>query len=448
MVGFGRSGQAVARYLSRHGARVLISDTRGRSQLNASEEKLIHECSAEYEGGGHTERFLRRAEKIIVSPGVSLEHPTIVQLMDSGVPVLGELALAADHFRAPVIAITGTNGKTTVTEMIGALLVAAGKKVFVGGNIGTPIGEYLLSPGGYDAVVLEVSSFQLDLSGGFTPKVAVLLNITPDHLDRHGSLARYAAAKMKIFDGGQAIELAVMNGDDPLSRRYLYLSGRDSFQRFGHGVEYTACAEGNRITISEEKGAVVYDLSGSDLATLSGCLNSAAALLAVQPFGVRQEIALQTLRSFKTGAHRVQVVAEVEGVTYIDDSKATNTGAVNNAIEQIGSGVILIAGGKDKGDDYRLLRESVSHHVKRLVLIGEAARSIAEALGDLVPVKLAGDMDGAVRYAASRAIPGDTVLLSPACASFDMYRSYKHRGDCFIEAVETLKGGKLLQVLS
>ncbi len=214
VLGFGRSGQAIARYLSGCGARVMVSDTRPRSALDKPEQSLLQQCSAEFEGGGHTGKFLGRAEIIVVSPGVDPHAGLLKRLQESGIELLGELALAAPEFQAPVIGITGTNGKTTVTELVGELLQAGGRKTFVGGNIGTPIGEYLLSPSGYDVIVLELSSFQLEMSGAFAPRVALLLNLSPDHLDRHGTLERYAAAKMRIFQDGAATRLAVLNGND------------------------------------------------------------------------------------------------------------------------------------------------------------------------------------------------------------------------------------------
>lgn len=437
LVGYGRAGQAVVRYLGRRGADLFVSDSRSLAELNRDERELLEHYSAAYEGGDHTVEFLSNAEVLILSPGVAPDHPVVAEISASGIPVLGELALAAGKFRSPVIAITGTNGKTTVTELVGALLGAAGKKVFVGGNIGTPIMEYLHGPDDYDMVVLEVSSFQLELCGAFAPEVAVLMNITPDHLDRHKTLERYAAVKMKIFNG-ESVDHAIMNGDDRLCRQFKYLSDRDSFQFFGSSIEYAACIKGVGITIPTTNGPAVYDLSQSSLASVSGLINSAAALLAVRPFDVDYGAALETLRSFKTGAHRQQVIADIDGVTYINDSKATNTGAVNIGIEQVGENVILIAGGKDKGDNYQLLRDSVRNCVKHLVLIGETAQTMSKDLGDLAPFTFAASLDEAVLQAASLAVPGDTVLLSPASASFDMFKSYKHRGEAFTRAVNRL----------
>ena len=441
VLGFGRSGQAIARYLSACGAQVMVSDTRQYAALEKPEQELLLQCSAEFEGGGHTADFLGRAEKIVLSPGVDPQAGMLKQLQESGVELLGELALAATQFQAPVVGITGTNGKTTVTELVGALLQAGGKNSFVGGNIGTPIGDYLLSPSGYDVIVLELSSFQLEMSGFFAPDVALLLNLSPDHLDRHKTLEHYVEAKMRIFQGGTATRLAVMNGNDELSKHFQPLA-KASLSFFGRGPGFSASVLDNRIILAREDGDVVYDLAGSNLASLSGSLNAAAALLAVQPFfsGADRDVRTQqeVLKNFRIGNHRMQLVDTAAGVTYINDSKATNTGAVANALRQIDGPVILIAGGKDKGDDYRLLRDVVKDHVKKLILIGEASAKLSEALADLQETAYAETLEEAVSYAAAGAQAGDTVLLSPACASFDMFSSYAHRGACFAEAVRNL----------
>ena len=435
VAGFGRAGQAVVRYLGHCGAELFVSDLRQMGELSNGETELLKNYSAHYEGGGHTYEFLSNAEIIVVSPGIAVEQTPLQELEDAGTPVLGELALAAGKFNVPVIAITGTNGKTTVTELVGSLLSDSGRKVFVGGNIGTPVIEFLLSPADYDVVVLEVSSFQLERCGSFEPDIAVLMNISPDHLDRHKTIEQYAEVKMRIFHGTD-VDQAILNGDDRLCRQYKHLSRRDSFSFFGNDTEYAACTKGTGVTLQVPSGVAVYDLSESELGTVSGIMNSAAALLAVQSFHIDYRVALDTLRQFKPGDHRLQKIAEHSGVIYINDSKATNTGAVNIALEQVGSEVILIAGGKNKGDNYQLLREAVRNSVKYLVLVGETAPSLARDLGDLAPYVFARDMEEAVALAAAQALPGDTVLLSPACASFDMFRNYKDRGDCFIEAVD------------
>ena len=442
VVGFGRAGQSVARYLYEQGARVLVSDSRKLSELTGEERTILNNCEAEFEGGGQTLSFLSGAELIVASPGVPLDIPVLVLAAEKNIPVVGELALAAGRFGCPVIAVTGTNGKTTVTELIGELLKAAGRTPFIGGNIGTPVCEYLRHPSGYDAAVLEVSSFQLESSGSFAPDVGVMLNISHDHLDRHGTLESYAAAKMRLFRDKEKTTVAIINGEDPLIGRYMHFADVESFSLFGYCEGCDAEINGNRITCHSGADSEEYDLTGTGLGTVTGCLNSAAALLAVKPLGLDADVALATLRAFQTGNHRLQKVGSTNGIFFVNDSKATNTGAVNRGLEQVGGPVVLIAGGKEKGDDFCLLRDAVRRYVRELVLIGEAAPKIAGVLSDLVPVKYAQDMQEAVRIAAREACPGDTVLLSPACASFDMFDSYIHRGEQFEKAVrEVINGG-------
>ena len=438
VVGFGRASQSIVRFLHESGIRVLVSDIRNYSELSSQEQGLLEHYAADFEGGGHSSGFLSRADIVVVSPGVDHRHSVLEKVRQSGATVLGELALAADKFNAPVIGVTGTNGKTTVTELIGAMFRAAGKKVFVGGNIGTPLGDYLISDQQFDAVVLELSSFQLELCGDFVPEVGILLNITPDHLDRHRTLQDYAAAKMKMFQGGSARTFAVINGDDPLCGRFAETVKGIQWARFGHDDKYEASIGPNKVVLA----GGTFDLSGSKLANLSGLLNSAAALLGISSFGLDPEVLRRTLVEFEPGEHRLQRVAHYHGVDFVNDSKATNTGAVINALEQVGSGegrVVLIAGGRDKGDDYRLLRNSVATHVKRLILIGEAAPVMGEALGDLAETDYPATLDEAVLTASAACEPGDTVLFSPACASFDMFTDYRQRGARFIEAVHRLQ---------
>ena len=286
VVGFGRAGQSIVRYLCEIGVRVMVSDIRNYSSLGSEERELLDRCVADFEGGGHSSGFLRGADLILASPGVDHSHPVLQKARQRGTAIIGELALAADKFKAPVIGVTGTNGKTTVTELVGAMLAAAGKKVFVGGNIGTPIGDYLLSEETYDAVVLEVSSFQLELCGDFVPEVGILLNITPDHLDRHKTVDNYAAAKMRLFQGGSARTFSVINGDDLLCRRYGAAASIDpaiAWVRFGHDPDFNAVLAGSQVVVDRRHR---YELAGSRMGNLSGMLNSAAALLGVQPFAI------------------------------------------------------------------------------------------------------------------------------------------------------------------
>ncbi|GAB6193199.1 UDP-N-acetylmuramoyl-L-alanine--D-glutamate ligase [Desulfocastanea catecholica] len=441
VMGLGVTGRAAVRYSLSCGAEVLVSDSRPEQRLLAEEGDLLDATAIAWEAGGHSYDFLSRADLLLVSPGVDLHLPLLKRLRADGVPIVGELAIAAGQIGVPVVAVTGTNGKTTVTTLIGEICRSAGRKVFVGGNIGTPLYEYLLDPAGYDMVVVEVSSFQLESGGDFSPDVGLLLNITPDHLDRHLSMDRYVQAKMQLFLHAKTETVAVINGDDPLCRQLL--SGPparlpSTVHTFGQSVGCTARFTDTRIRLLVDNQQEEYcfdDLAGINDITL---MNYAAAILAVRSLGCSQLQTETGLRAFRPLPHRIEFVAEVNGVEYVNDSKATNTGAVIGALAQFEKNVILLAGGRDKGDDYRLLRESVAARVKKMIVLGEAAGLLHDALADIVDIQPAQSMADAVQAAAREAMPGDIVLLSPACASFDMFTSYGHRGNEFKKAVLAL----------
>ncbi len=441
VMGLGVSGRAAVRYLVAQGVEVSVSDARSVQTLPAADLAFLADHGVEYECGGHTLTFLRQADQILVSPGIRQDLEILEQLRALGIPVLGELAMAAPLLHNPVVAITGTNGKTTVTALIGELLQRAGKKVFVGGNIGRSLFDYLSNPDDIDVLVLELSSFQLESPGAFKADVAILLNVTPDHLDRHGTLAGYAAAKMKIFTGQGPKDTAIVSGDDMLCRELSAgLDGGQQLLLFGHDSDCQAQVDGHCIHLQWQGKQERYDLAESMLATATGGLNSAAAILAARTLGCQPEAIAQGLAAFQVAAHRMALVGESAGVLYYDDSKATNTGAVLSALENFSGNVILIAGGRDKGDDYTLLRESVGRKVCCLILIGEAAELIAQALAGVTDVRKVGSMEEAVMLAAAIAKAGDTVLLSPACASFDMFENYGHRGKVFAAAVHKVIG--------
>ena len=437
VLGLGVSGRAAVRYLQACGAEVRVSDNRQQQQLLEKEGEFLEKTGVSWEAGGHTSAFLECCDILFVSPGVPLNLPVLMCLQRKGARIMGELALASPALSETVIAITGTNGKTTVTTLIGELLKGAGQSAFVGGNIGTPLFEYLLKGDQFDAVVLEASSFQLDTAGEFRPDIALLLNITPDHIDRHGSLAEYARAKMKIFAHQKPTDIAIINGDDPLCRSLAgEIGSRKMF--FGHGQDCHARIAGKQIILRWPEYEI-YDLAGTRMDNSTGGLNCAAAILAARSAGCSPDRIRAGLAAFRPLHHRMEPVAEVAGVVYYDDSKATNTGAVLTALAQIDGRVVLIAGGRDKGDDYTLLRQSVSEKVRRVVLIGEAAVLLEKALSGAAPLVRAQSMEEAVQLASAAAEPGDAVLLSPACASFDMFNSYAHRGEVFAAAVERLR---------
>ena len=437
VLGCGISGRAAVKYALKNGAEVLISDNRDPERFVVEEAALLENSRVSWEAGGHTESFLLQADLVLLSPGLAPEMPLLVKLRSAGMELAGELAVAAGKISRPVVAVTGTNGKTTVTTLIGEMFKASGKKVFVGGNIGTPLYEYLLDPQDYDVVVAEVSSFQLASAGNFSPDVGVLLNITPDHLDWHGSLENYRDAKLALFTKQTEKDFAVVNGDDPLCRN---LPGNIAARRqfFGLSDVFEARVKTDRVILSAGAKTIEFDLAGTSFHGLIGASNCAAAILAALDLGCREDEIRKAMEAFVPLSHRMQFITEKDGVKYVDDSKATNTGAVLAALNEYGGNVVLIAGGRDKGDDYTLLRDAVKEKVRCLVLIGEAADLIESAVGDLTRVCRAQSMKEAVKTASASAQSGDVVLLSPACASFDMFRSYGHRGDVFQAEVEAL----------
>ena len=435
IIGLGVTGRAAVRYCLQRGAGVLVSDSRPESRLLAEDGAFLQETGVEWEAGGHSYAFLAKADLLLLSPGIPEDHPTLARLHREGKPLLGELAVAAPGLNMKVVAVTGTNGKTTVTSLIGELIRAAGKRVFVGGNIGMPVLDFLRQGADAEVAVLEVSSFQLLSAGEFTPDVGVLLNITPDHLDRHKTLAAYGDAKMNLFARQNDTQKAILCGDDPeCVKRMANLGLR--LQSFGSGQSCTARIE--RLQVHSQLSGHIYSLENTTLANPIGALNAAAAILAAESLGVGAAAIEAGLAGFTPGPHRLQNVGEIGGVCFIDDSKGTNTGAVIAALGQLATRAVLIAGGRDKGEDYSLLRQAVLEKARAVVVIGEAGPAIADALAGTVAIERATSMEEAVRIGYALARPGEAVLLSPACASFDMFTSYGHRGEVFTAAVNSL----------
>ncbi len=442
VVGLGKSGRSAIKFCRGIGAEVVLSEG---GKLDDETAYWLKEIGVIYEDGGHRFDFLRQADLVLISPGVPHYLPVLHAVRQDGGVVVGELSLAAFYLRTPVIAITGTNGKTTVTTLIGDLLRAAGKNVFVGGNIGTPLTDYLAGPQDADWVVLEESSFQLDVAGAFQPQIGVLLNISPDHLDRYKDLADYAQTKMRLFAWQGAGDTAIINYDDGYLRRACTDLGGQGQEvlYFGHNLKKLAGAEmqGRKIQLNgcgEER----YDLAGTYLGSPPNLENAAAAILAVQAAGCSPLAIKQGIAEFKALPHRMTVVSEIAGVKYIDDSKATNIGAVAAALASVSGSVILIAGGRDKGGDYGLLAELVKEKVTTMLLIGEASAKMAAAFASLTMIETMASLEEAVDRAADISQSGDTVLLSPACASLDMFVGYAQRGEVFQRQVMRLAGGE------
>jgi UDP-N-acetylmuramoylalanine--D-glutamate ligase len=432
VVGLGASGIAAARLCVRLGARVVANDSKPYGALN-EDARQLEGLGVRIEAGADAPASLGEAHLIVVSPGVPA-LPEIVAAERQGVRVWSEVELATRAMRhpAPIVAVGGTNGKSTTTSLVGAMLAASGMSAFVGGNLGEPLAGRAETP--FDVVVLEVSSFQMERVDAFRPYVSALLNITEDHLDRYVSFKHYADAKGNAFARQTEDDCAVVPFGDAACRSQAK-RGRAQITTFGPGGiidvttdEIVDHRTGDRFARAE------MALSGGHNA-----LNVAAAIAAVAPFEVAASTIRSVLKGFRNLPHRTALVAEVRGVRFYDDSKGTNVGATVSALEGLTEPrAVLIAGGRHKGGTYAPLVEALARKGRAAVLIGEAADAIARAIDDRIPVCRADSMPDAVRRSASLACPGDAVLLSPACSSFDMFRDYKHRGDEFVVAVQML----------
>ncbi len=432
VVGLGASGVAAARLCRRLGARVVANDGKGRHALSG-DALALEALGIALVAGDHAAARMSEADLVVVSPGVP-PLAEIAAAQKAGVAVWGEVELAVRCMahRAPVVAIGGTNGKSTTTSLVGELLSASGMNVFVGGNLGEPLANH--TAGRFDALVLEVSSFQMERIDAFRPFVNALLNVTEDHLDRYTGLAEYAHAKGNAFAKQTEEDWAVIPGGDATCLREAS-RGRAGVVTFGPGAMIDVTAD----DVIDRRTGESFARSAMALTGGHNAQNVAAAIACVGPFGVSAHAIRKVLGTFGGLPHRTVLVAERAGVRFYDDSKGTNVGAVVTALEGlVEPRAVLIAGGRDKGGTYAPLAEALARKGRAAVLIGEAADAIARAIGDRVPVRRAASMDDAVCQSAQLALPGDAVLLSPACSSFDMFRDYKDRGDAFVRAVQTL----------
>jgi UDP-N-acetylmuramoylalanine--D-glutamate ligase len=391
--------------------------------------------------GGHKEETFRRSDLLIVSPGIPATNRYIAIALASGAEVITEIELAYRLSAAPIIAVTGTNGKTTTTAMLGEVLGEAGFRAPVGGNIGNPLISLVENDGdSADFLVSEVSSFQLEWAPTLRPKVAVITNVTPDHLDRHPDLEEYVALKAKILANQKKGDAKVLNADDPLTARYLTNGAQTAFA-FSRRLtpERGTFVEGGEIFVVDDgcrsRICAVSDLSVKGVHNLENFL---AACAAAHCLGVTPKAMERLARRFRGLLHRMETVGRIRGVQWVNDSKGTNVGATSRSLESIEGRVLLIAGGTDKGSDLSPLAEPVKERVRRMYLIGDAADRFARFFEGLVPLERAGRLEEAIRRCADEAKEGETVLLSPACSSFDQFRDYEHRGDVFRGAVRAL----------
>ena len=437
VVGLGKSGVASALFLQAKGARVTVSDAKPQDQLGQEIPSLLDHGIA-VETGGHGERTFRGQDLIVVSPGVPVDSPALVQARSLGEPVIGEIELASRFLPKNIVAITGSNGKTTTTSLAGEIVAGGGFPALVGGNIGTPAISLVERATEQTVVVLEVSSFQLETIETFRPKISVILNVTPDHLDRHRTFAAYTAAKARIFENQQAEDYVVLNADDATC---VELAGRAKAQICWFSrkkeLENGAYVRDGRVLFRDRKGQLEVMLASEiPLKGSHNVENTLAAICVGVLTGCKQELIRKAVQNFKAVEHRLEYVATIRGVEYYNDSKATNVDATIKALESFPANIHLILGGKDKDSDYTQLNNLLRERVKRVYTIGSAAEKIESQIKDAAAIDHAGTLEAALAHASAAANPGDVVLLAPACASFDQFQNYEHRGRTFKELVQ------------
>ena len=448
VVGLGKSGLAAALFLRRRGAQVTVSDVRSAEALAKDIPALLDE-GIMVETGGHGLLTFRRQDLIVVSPGVPLNTPELAQVKSFGLPVIGELELAARFLKGKTLAITGSNGKTTTTALVGEILEKAGLPTLVGGNIGVPVVALIDQSTNETWSVLEVSSFQLESTERFHPKIAVILNITPDHLDRHGSFENYALAKERIFAAQHEDDAVVLNADNARAAQAAARSvAKVYFFSLEHSVLQGAWVEEGFVVYRPGKDQPIekiMPLSGIPLKGAHNVENVLAAVCAARLAGASAEQISAAVESFQAVEHRLEYVATINGVEFYNDSKATNVDATLKAVASFSKGIHLILGGKDKNSDYSQLAQLLRERARAIYTIGSAAAKIESQLRGVVPILACETLENAVSAAGSAARPGEVVLLAPACSSFDQFENYEQRGKVFKELVNERRGWKVWQ---
>lgn len=445
VVGLGRSGTSVTKLLSKKGVEVTVTDERNKTDLKDFLDQLEgYDYNSEL--GKHVLKTFTEQDFIVVSPGVPLDIKPLQQAAKSNIPIVSEIEVAAQFITEPIIAITGTNGKTTTSHLVAEMIRAGGKTAFLGGNVGTPLSEYVLQKEKCDYVVCEVSSFQLESCYDFKPHVAVFMNIAPDHLDRHGTFENYLAAKLRLKNNMTAEDYIITNVRDNklmsslsgTSPKMLYFTTdalakvAPHYQENFQGSYY----ENASINLKTDRWKDHnFPLQGTLLRGLHNRENQMAAMLASKLAGISNEAIQKVLIQFKPLPHRMEFVAKKNQVFFYNDSKGTNVASLLRSLESFREPVILIAGGKDKGEDYAPLAEAVRRHVKNLILVGEAKEKMNRSIGDFSETFLVGTFEEAVYVAYQKSRSGDVVLLSPGCASHDMFKNFEERGDHFKKIV-------------
>jgi UDP-N-acetylmuramoylalanine--D-glutamate ligase len=438
VVGMARTGIATAKFLKARGSLVTTTEAKPEEEMREAVQELKGmDLSTEW-GGHRIETFLQQ-DLIVVSPGVDLNMDPVQKAIRHGVRVVSEIELAYHFIHVPILAITGTNGKTTTTLLLGEMLKEDGRKVGVGGNVGEPL--ILFAEGGdrWEVLVAEISSFQLEAIEDFRPRISVLLNVTEDHLDRYPSYSDYIEAKARIFANQNSGDLVILNRDDPIVMQFgERVKAKKVMFSMREKLEEGAFADGQTISLRLGGNREEYSLAKTPLKGIHNVENMMAALTTARLFGCSKKAVQDVLCRFKGLEHRLEFVREVGGVRFYNDSKGTNVGSVVKSLQSFSEPVILIAGGKDKNGDLSPLKELVEKRVKHLILLGEAKERMNHELGGLTDTVMAKTMEEAVSLARQKAKGGEVVLLSPACSSFDMFKDYKERGRVFKEAVVRL----------
>jgi len=439
VVGLARTGMATALFCAARGARVTATDTRTESELDAAVAEL-RKAGVGLELAGHRQELIQGADLIIPSPGVPADAPLLQSARSKGVTIWSEIELASRFLKGRLIGITGSNGKTTTTSLIEHILRKAGFSTILAGNIGTPLISCVEKTSDKTITIAELSSFQLELVEKFRPNISVFLNLTPDHLDRHHTLESYAAAKARIFENQTEADSAVLNADDPGTTPYAPAKPQLFWFSRKQRVAQGAFVRGNDILFrfegTEEK---VLKLADIPLAGSHNVENVLATVAATRLAGAQPAAVAKGVRSFAGVEHRLEFVAEIGGVRFYNDSKATNVDATLKALDAFPGRILIILGGKDKGSDYTVLQPRLREKAVLALLIGAAASKIEKQIAGSVAIEQTGTIESAVETAANAARPGDVVLLAPACASFDQFQNYEHRGRVFKELVHQLE---------
>jgi UDP-N-acetylmuramoylalanine--D-glutamate ligase len=441
VLGAGRSGIGISKLLKKSGAEVFLSDSSKKEDLLYLNEQVLLDYDIDFEFAGNSERIFD-AEYIVTSPGIAPGSDVLLKAKEKGIEIVSEVEAASWFCNVPIVAITGTNGKTTTTELTGAMLRDAGFDVHVCGNVGLAFSEIIPNLKNDSIVVLEVSSFQLEFTETFKPEVSAILNITSDHIDWHGSLELYAAAKYKVNKNQKDDDLIIINYDDTTLKnrvsKFNATVGTFSINRPPEDFRFETYTENNAVCFRHDAEEVIIDKEEIFLRGTHNVMNSMAAILAVKKFGVSTDSIKKTLKNFNGVEHRIETVRELDGVIYYNDSKATNYDSLYVALESFKSNIILIMGGKKGVNNFEIVDPLIKERVKFICAIGQSREAISEHYKDSVNVKMFDDFADAVKHAKSISKAGDYVLFSPGYKSFDMFQNFEHRGEVFKQIVNEL----------